>query len=237
MRDDRSLIETLATLDQVFASAGRIADGRPLDIGACGLRRRLWPKTGLPANRPTNANGTPADVDSRLHRPIAAAWLACVIAVAGSAGVDRLCTFEAAGERGIVGPRGEPTPVHAVLVALASERARAPCGMVDRRARRRGIRLRRGLAAHAVVGGARWPGSEATAVAVSRSVDGACPARVQLARGRGRCCPRTLRYRAWGPVSDERLALARGAHRAGLASRRRRNVSATNIPAAGPVDS
>jgi hypothetical protein len=113
-RDDRSLVETLDALPEVLAQAKRIAGRRPLDIGPCSLRRRLWPRTGRPVED---------DVDPRQDEAIAAAWLASLVALASVAGVDRLCAFEAAGPRGIVHNTQSGalrTPAHAVLAALAS---------------------------------------------------------------------------------------------------------------------
>ncbi|GIK86162.1 MAG: hypothetical protein BroJett026_16430 [Betaproteobacteria bacterium] len=116
-RDDRSLVETLAALDDVFARARRVAGGRPIDAGPCSLRRRLVPRTGLPA---------PDDVDPRQHEAIAAAWLACAIAVAGARRIDTFCAFEAAGARGLL---ADGTPLRAtrassVFAALASAQGR-----------------------------------------------------------------------------------------------------------------
>ena len=134
--DDRSLVETLDTLPCVFAQARRLAAGRPVDAGPCALRRRLVPRNGRPADRPRSPLGVPYDVDARQGEPIAAAWLAVAIAVAGAEGIDSLCAFEAAGARGIIGAHepfptapqagyGRRTPAYAVLQALVGVR-RAP---------------------------------------------------------------------------------------------------------------
>lgn len=132
-RDDRSLVETLDALPLVFAQARNIASGRPVDAGPCALRRRLVPGNGRPADRPYTPRGVPYDVDARQGRPIAAAWLAVVVAAAGAAGIDSVCAFEAAGARGLVGAHepfptttqlgfGRRTPAHAVLTALGRNR-------------------------------------------------------------------------------------------------------------------
>ncbi|HEX4886289.1 MAG TPA: hypothetical protein VFX05_19250, partial [Casimicrobiaceae bacterium] len=116
-RDDRSLVETLAALGDVFARARRVAGDRPIDAGPCSLRRRLAPRTGLPAAD---------DVDPRQHAPIAAAWLACAIAVAGARRIDTFCAYEAAGARGLLA-EGAPlraTPASAVFAALAASQRR-----------------------------------------------------------------------------------------------------------------
>lgn len=132
-RDDRSLVETLDALPRILAQAKRIAGDRPLDVGPCSLRRRLVPRTGQPADRPPTGDGKPYDVDPRQGEPIAAAWLVCVIALASVARVASVCTFEAAGARGIIDATQDDdreagatrTPVHAALAALG-RRLRAP---------------------------------------------------------------------------------------------------------------
>jgi len=117
-RDDRSLIESLETLATACEQARHIARGRPLDAGPCSLLRRLVPGTGEPATRGPRPGDDDYDLDPRQHEPIAAAWLACVIAVAAVSGVSSVCTFEAEGARGLVrSPRRSPS--HAVLAALA----------------------------------------------------------------------------------------------------------------------
>jgi hypothetical protein len=129
-RDDRSLVETVMTLPQIFAQARRIARSRPLDVGPCSLRRRLSPRTGRPDVRPLPGERGAYDVDPRQHEGIAAAWLACVLAAAATEGVASICTFEAAGDRGLVTttrsavmqPANACTrrsPAHAVLAAFA----------------------------------------------------------------------------------------------------------------------
>ena len=127
-RDDRSLIESLDTLPALLAQARRLAAGRPLDIGPCTLFRRLVPQTGKPATR--GPDGSPGyDLDPRQHQPIAAAWLACVIAVASVRRVDSLCTFEAEGPRGLV-LSGRRSPAHAVLAAFG-RRGRSRVTLLD----------------------------------------------------------------------------------------------------------
>jgi hypothetical protein len=100
-RDDRSLIETLEAMPDVFAQARRLAGSRPVDAGPCTLLRRLVPATGKPVVRAPQKGG-PYDVDSRQCEHIAAAWLACTIVLAAEAGIASVCTFEAAGSRGVV---------------------------------------------------------------------------------------------------------------------------------------
>ncbi len=128
-RDDRTLIESLDALPAVFAQARGIAAERPVDAGPCTLRRRLMPGNGRAADRPLSPQGVPYDVDARQGEPIAAAWLAAVIAIAGAARIDSLCGFEAIGARGLVDTdepfrvsrrlaQGRRTPAHAVLAAL-----------------------------------------------------------------------------------------------------------------------
>ena len=101
-RDDRSLIETLEAMPVVFAQARRLAGARPVDVGPCTLLRRLVPANGKPAIRGPEGTRDAYDVDPRQSEHIAAAWLACVIALAAEAGIASVCTFEAAGSRGLV---------------------------------------------------------------------------------------------------------------------------------------
>ena len=100
-RDDRSLIETLEAMPVVFAQARRLAGSRPVDAGPCTLLRRLVPANGKPAVRGPHGSA-PYDVDSRQCEHIAAAWLACAIALAAEAGIASVCAFEAAGSRGVI---------------------------------------------------------------------------------------------------------------------------------------
>ena len=132
--DDRSLIETLDALPDVFAQARRLAVGRPIDLGPCSLRRRLVPRTGRPAIGPASPDGIARDVDPRQPAMLAAAWLACVIAHAATHGVASLCGFEATGARGFIAtPEHEPsvargaqlTPAGAAFAALAASAGRA----------------------------------------------------------------------------------------------------------------
>jgi len=100
-RDDRSLIETLEAMPDVFAQARGLAGPRPVDAGPCTLLRRLVPASGKPAVRDPQGGGS-YDVDSRQCGHVAAAWLACTIALAAEAGIASVCTFEAAGSRGVI---------------------------------------------------------------------------------------------------------------------------------------
>lgn len=130
-RDDRTLVESLASLDLVFAQARRLAGKRAVDAGPASLLRRLKPRTGQPATLPRNADGTPFDVDARQGGAIAAAWLACAIAIAARQRLASFCAFEATGARGLLGAPepfplpeglapGEATPAFAVMSALCA---------------------------------------------------------------------------------------------------------------------
>jgi hypothetical protein len=88
-------------MPDVFAQARRLAGLRPVDAGPCTLLRRLVPASGKPAVRGPQGD-RPYDVDSRQCDHIAAAWLACTIVLAAEAGIASVCTFEAAGSRGVV---------------------------------------------------------------------------------------------------------------------------------------
>ncbi len=125
--DDQSLVESLESLPDVFAQAHTVAASRPLDAGPCALRRRLMPRSAAPDS--PDAFGRPRDVDPRQTSSIAGAWLACVVAEAAAGRVEALCTFEAAGPRGLVSGRTANskacrTPAFGVLQALAQDSAR-----------------------------------------------------------------------------------------------------------------
>ena len=109
-RDDRSLIEALEAMPDVFAQARRLAGSRTVDAGPCTLLRRLVPANGKPADRGPDGNRASYDVDPRQCEHIAAAWLACVIALAAEAGIASVCTYEAAGSRGVLCASGQGTP-------------------------------------------------------------------------------------------------------------------------------
>jgi len=71
---------------------------------------------------------------SRQMLPVAAAWLACVIALCGRSGVNSMCTFEALGERGLIyaEPTGEQTalsPTALVLQELAKHQGASVAGV------------------------------------------------------------------------------------------------------------
>lgn len=132
-RDDRTLVESLASLDEVFAQARQLAGPRAVDAGPATLLRRLVPRTGRPATLPRRADGTPYDVDARQGKAIAAAWLACAIAVAARQRVATFCAFDATGARGLLGASesfpapeglapGEVTPAFDVMAALGAKR-------------------------------------------------------------------------------------------------------------------
>lgn len=132
-RDDRTLVESLGSLDEVFAQARRLAGKRAVDAGPAALLRRLQPRTGRPATRPLRTDGTPFDVDARQGKAIAAAWLACAIAIAARQRLASFCAFEATGARGLLGvpepfplpeglAPGEATPAFAVMAALCARR-------------------------------------------------------------------------------------------------------------------
>jgi len=132
--DNHSLIRSLGALTDVMSQARQLSRGAPLFVGRCALRRDLHPLTGTRCGLPQRADGSLDIVDSRQMLPIAAAWLACVIALCGRSGVNSLCTFEALGERGLIGaePNGEQTalsPTALVLQELAKHQGASVAGV------------------------------------------------------------------------------------------------------------
>jgi len=122
--DDHSLLRSLGALPAMVEQARRMAGGASLWLGPCNLRRDLHPATGSTSGLALRADGLPDDVDPRQMLPIAAAWLACAIALCGWSGVDALCTFDAVGPRGVVDTRfgidqARLSPSGLVLQALA----------------------------------------------------------------------------------------------------------------------
>jgi len=132
--DDHSLIRSLGALTDVITQARQLSRGAPLFVGRCSLRRDLHPLTGIRCGLPQRPDGSLDIVDSRQMSPIAAAWLACVIALCGRSGVNSLCTFEALGERGLIatesnGEQTAPSPSALVVQELAKHQGAAVAGL------------------------------------------------------------------------------------------------------------
>ena len=118
--DDRTLFENLRPQAETVRAAGEFAGGRPIVVG---------PITLLP-------RGPQPQTDERQSTSLVGAWTAGSIAYLSVAGAHAVSYYEPAGERGVVGDGGEPTPAWDVLrwaIAHAGAVVRACSSDDDRR--------------------------------------------------------------------------------------------------------
>ncbi len=117
--DDRSVLETLEALGDVFASARAIARDRPLRLGLLSIGMRSNPYGSAVAANPDGARLPMAMDDPRQRELFGAAWAVGVAAAAARGGVESYAPVMSAGPIG-PGAAGALWPVHAVVAALAA---------------------------------------------------------------------------------------------------------------------
>lgn len=102
--DDRSVLQTTEALPSVFASARKIAAGRPLALGLCAIGMRTNPYgAGLRAN-PDGLRITMTDSDPRQGTDFAAAFAIAAYAAAAGAGAAEIALAAPAGPFSAAGP-------------------------------------------------------------------------------------------------------------------------------------
>jgi hypothetical protein len=117
--DDRSVLETLEALPDVFASAHAIAPGTPYRVGPAAIGRAPNP-AGPPRWRARReARRTLGRHDPRHGALFGAAWAVGYTAAAAAGGVAELTLGHATGDFGVLGPGGAPRPLCHVLRGLA----------------------------------------------------------------------------------------------------------------------
>lgn len=135
-RDDESVMQNAWTLGEVARQARALYPGAFLELSPLTLRPRWNPNATAPE---LDVSGTPlpSRVDPRQCAPFAAAWTVLALSSLVNAGaLDAVTLFAATGWEGVVervegSPQpgdfasvpGQPFPVHAVLRAVAGQRA------------------------------------------------------------------------------------------------------------------
>ena len=153
--DDRSVLETLEALPDVFASARAIAGTRPLHLGLVTIGTRSNPYGAAVAANPARRRVEMALDDPRHTALFGAAWAIAATAEAATSGIASLALAMTSGPLGLTtGPESAPrvTPLFHVVRALAAlggataQIDRSPEGLVTLLTDRRSGLI--GLAAH-----------------------------------------------------------------------------------------
>lgn len=100
--DDMSVLETLETLPQIFASAAALSAGLPYRLGLVSIGMRTNPYGAAVAENPDQIRRTMARIDPRQRGLFAAAWAVGVLAATADSKVDALCLAAPTGPFGIV---------------------------------------------------------------------------------------------------------------------------------------
>jgi hypothetical protein len=128
--DDTSVMETLACLPAVFASARAIAGDRAVHVGPSGIGCRDNPYGVAATANPGNVRRAMTDRDPRQRGLFAASWTAGYLARCAEAGVEAVTLGAAVGAFGAIhreaSPSGAPAlyPVYHVLRAAAAASGR-----------------------------------------------------------------------------------------------------------------
>jgi hypothetical protein len=117
--DDRSVVETLEALADVFASARALAPNRPLRLGLLSIGMRSNPYGAAVAPNPEGRRIAMAMDDPRQRERFAAAWAVGAAAAAARGGVASFAPAMAAGPLGM-GADGTLRPLFAAVAALAA---------------------------------------------------------------------------------------------------------------------
>lgn len=100
--DDLSVLETLETLPQIFASAEALAGGRPYRLGLASIGMRTNPYGAAVAGNPAQVRRTMAQIDPRHRGLFGAAYAVGVLAATADSAVEALCLAAPAGPFGVV---------------------------------------------------------------------------------------------------------------------------------------
>jgi hypothetical protein len=117
--DDRSVLETLEALADVFASARALVGDRPLRLGLVSIGMRSNPYGAAVAANPDGRRVAMAMDDPRQRTRFAAAWAVAAAAAAARGGVASWATAMTAGPLGL-GTDGALWPLYAATAALAA---------------------------------------------------------------------------------------------------------------------
>jgi D-apionolactonase len=118
--DDRSVLETLEALPDIFASAGKLAGGRPQRLGLVAIPMRSNPYgPGLVEPDPSaRSYVTMTERDARHAGALGAIFAAAAVIEAAEAGVESLCLAAPSGPFGLTDERGNATPLARLIAAL-----------------------------------------------------------------------------------------------------------------------
>jgi len=130
--DDRSVIETLEALPQVFASGQKLSDGKPYRLGLVSIGMRSNPYGADVAPNPENVRQTMARNDPRQAGLFAAAWAVGAIGAAAESGIAALSPSALTGPFGIQSD-DEPVRVSplAHVVCFAAKLSANPAMALD----------------------------------------------------------------------------------------------------------
>jgi hypothetical protein len=117
--DDRSVLETLEALGDVFATARTIAATRPLRLGLMSIGMRSNPYGAAVAENPGGARVAMARADPRQRAPFGAAFAVAVAAAAARGGVAAYAPAMTGGPLGM-GEDGQLWPIYHVVASLAA---------------------------------------------------------------------------------------------------------------------
>jgi hypothetical protein len=117
--DDRSVLETLEALPQVFASARALVPGRDLHLGLVAIGMRSNPYGAAVAPNPDRQRLAMAMDDPRQRTAFAAAWAVAAAAAAARGGIASYAPAMTAGPLGL-GTDADPWPLFEVVAALAA---------------------------------------------------------------------------------------------------------------------
>lgn len=117
--DDLSVLETLETLPQIFASARGLGGDRGYRLGLVSIGMRTNPYGADVAANPERTRRAMARIDPRQDGVFAAAYAVAAYAAAARGGVDAIALAAPSGPFGIIDESGARRPIQAALVALA----------------------------------------------------------------------------------------------------------------------
>ncbi len=115
--DDISVVETLETLPEIFASARMLSEGKPIRLGLVGIGMRANPYGASVAANPELVRVPMAIADPRQDGLFAAAWAVGVLAAAAEGGIAGLALAMTDGPLGAVWSDGAIRPLFHVIRA------------------------------------------------------------------------------------------------------------------------
>lgn len=118
--DDRSVLETLEALPDIFTSAAKLSGGRPQRLGLVAILMRSNPYgPGLVEPDPSaRTYVTMTDRDPRHTGALGAIFAAAAVIEAADAGVESLCLAAPSGPFGLTDDHGNATPLARLIAAL-----------------------------------------------------------------------------------------------------------------------